>query len=78
MEERLEEGVFLRIKPEETPQVLVPREGYYELHLGKLAEKVAKLGVEGIKRLIHEIKKRDKERFKKALEEAGVEVIRLD
>jgi len=71
------EGVGMKVKPEEAPEILTPKDGYYELHLGKVAEKLVKLGVTGIKKLIEEIKKHNKEKFRKALEEAGVEVIRV-
>jgi len=58
-------------------EILEKKDEVVVLHVGELAKKVAELGVAGIKRLIEELKKHDKEKFKRALREAGIEVIEV-
>jgi len=59
------------------PEILEKKDEVVVIHLGELAEKVAKLGVAGMKKLIEELRKHDREKFKRALREAGIEVIEV-
>jgi len=58
-------------------EIIEKKDEVVVIHIGELAKKVAELGVSGMKRLIEELKKHDKEKFEKALREAGIEVIKV-